>query len=533
MPTDIIVDTPTGPRVQLGATARGTIQYWVIDPDGSVAREYQRQQNLILDSGLDNLATRRWNQMMLACAAGTGTTPTKDVLDGDWARSGTTVTSTSSTYVLSAPDVGKWIRFADGTKSKIVSVEADDSCTVANSGTVAAQSAILFRCNQTGLTTEVKRTVTYPDYQDQDGSWATTTLFDQATNYFVLRRTYDFTAEGGSVTYTEVGFSHVNTSGANLFSRVLLDVPANLTVGQQLRVRYELQIVTLPAPDDHDERTLAVSGWPRPYAISAIASTATHFTVTLTETHHYVAGGKITIAGADVGAYDGEWTIDSASGADVTVASAIDPGPAGAGGTVVNDTKYRPYRCGWSLQQCRGPNFSGYINPGIAAGGGSSAQNAWFTTNGADSDDPAVGNTLNGLYDPEGTIRIRIKNDGPANTTSPAFNRTDASTTATSGWRNMNHANQLGLVAANKVLGTTVKQAYGNGDFFLDHVVTWSTGIANSLNITTIFFVCSVSDTAAQTHVGLTLSFNERQRKDSTHRLILTVRLSWDRELEP
>lgn len=556
--------------------ARGRYQISVINPKGEVVEQRPWQSNLILDQGMDQLDTRRWNQVMLYCAAGTGTTATKDILDGDWSRSGTTVTSSGSSYTLTSGDVGKWIRFADGTQAKITAYVSATQVTTANhSGTVAAQGATLYRANQTGLTTEVKRSSTYPDYQDPDLSWSNTTRYNETTGEYTLRRTFDFSAETGSVNYTEVGVSPTVSAGANLFSRILIDGVVAVTSGNQLRVRYELTITTSPLPLYAGEQAteLSITGWPRPYTITSITSTGSNFTVTFSESHHYVAGGKInlsnvkrprytitaatstasdftlttsaahgigvgetivvegvtpsgyngewvTVAGttgstivvtttANPGTgtvfgnvrlkepttwYNGEWTVASTTSTTVVVTSALNLGSAGEG-TCVNNLKYKLLRNGWGIEQLRNSGSGTIPVPGGFT---------WYFGSGTTSGDPG---TNASLLDPSTAIAICTKTDGQ----SPSYT----------------FSTQMSAHTA--IPSSTAKTTYVNGNFYQEYTCEFSAG---QVNIGTLNWIgIRISTTTSRSATPYNILFTEPQRKDSTHKLRLVIRRSWDRVL--
>lgn len=275
----------------------GRVQVHVVDAKkGRVLKTLPWQKNLILDQGMDYYANNTWANMMNYCVAGTGTTPTKDLMDGTAAQSGTTVTLTGSTYSFSVGDVGKWVGWATGEQAKITAYVSATQVTVAQSQTVSSGTATLYRCNQTGLATEVKRTNTYPNYTYTDGRGASAT-FASATNVLTLRRTYDFSAEVGSVNYTEIGLSPVATVASNLFTRILFSGAVVVGSGQQLRITYELA-VTVSGTTRPSQTLPSSTGWPYTYNISSITGNGTSFTVTLSAAHHYVTGGSITIAGA-------------------------------------------------------------------------------------------------------------------------------------------------------------------------------------------------------------------------------------------
>lgn len=280
------------------AAVAGRVQVHVLNAEGRVIKTLPWQKNLILDSGMDMYGNNNtWANMMGYCVAGTGTTPTKDILDGTAAQAGTTVTLTGSTYTLSAGDIGKWIGWdSGGSQAKITAYISATQVTVDRSQTVGSGTVKLYRCNQTGLATEVKRTNTYPvfTYTDSRGASAT---FASAANVLTLRRTFDFSAEVGSVNYTEIGLSATATVGANIFTRILLAGAVTVTAGQQLRITYELA-VTVNGTTRPSQTLTSSTGWPYTYNISSITGNGTAFTVTLSAAHHYVAGGSITIAGA-------------------------------------------------------------------------------------------------------------------------------------------------------------------------------------------------------------------------------------------
>lgn len=282
----------------LDQKVKGRMQAHVVNAKGKVIKTLPWQDNLILDQGLDYYANNTWANLMNYCVAGTGTTPTRDELDGTASQTGTTVTLSGSTYTFSGGDVGKWIGWdAGGYQAKITAYIDASNVTVDRSQSVSAAAAKLYRCNQTGLDTEVKRTNTYPSYTYTDGRGASASWGVAATGVLTLRRTYDFSAETGSVNYTEIGISPVATVASNLFARILLAGTVAVTSGQQLRITYELAI-TCTGYDRPAQVLTSSTGWPYTYNISSITGSGSAFTVTLSIPHHYVAGGTITIAGA-------------------------------------------------------------------------------------------------------------------------------------------------------------------------------------------------------------------------------------------
>ncbi len=169
-------------------------------------REYPWQDNLILDSGLDALHHNTMAQMIQTCIAGTGNTPTKDLLDGTYSQSGTTLTRDTGTRDFISGDVGKLFRFNNGVERRITAYTSATQVTVDQTGTVTSQAGIIYRVNQRGLTAPVKFSNTYPQFLWEDGLKSQWHYFDFPNKKTIHRRTYDFSEETGSVNYTEIGF---------------------------------------------------------------------------------------------------------------------------------------------------------------------------------------------------------------------------------------------------------------------------------------------------------------------------------------
>lgn len=364
---------------------QGRAQIHVLNRKGEVIKTLPWQRNLVLDQGMNYYGnSNTWANLMNYCVAGTGTTPTKDLLDGTAGQSGTTVTLSGSTYSFSAGDVGKWVGWATGGyQAKITAYISATQVTVAQSQTVSTATATLYRCDQTGLTTEVKRSNTYPVYTYTDGRGASASY--ATGNVLTLRRTYDFTAEVGSVNYSEIGFSPVATVASNLFSRILLAGAVTVTSGQQLRVTYEIA-VTVNGTTRPSQTLPSSVGWPYQYSIASITGNGTSFTVTTSTAHHYVTGGSITIAGAlrtktaitaasstgsdftitanshgrttgesitiagmtPVG-YNGVWTIASTTTNTITVTTGANPGTGTVFGTVRQTEPVTWYDGTWTV----------------------------------------------------------------------------------------------------------------------------------------------------------------------------------------
>ncbi len=209
--------------------------------------------NLILDQGLNGvMTTYAWCRGFDACAVGTGTTPTfTDSGAVTATSSGTTVTSSGSFFTSGM--TGQLINFNTGEQRYLTFVDATHA-TLSSSLTVASPTLFtVYAVNQTGLDTEVKRSNSYLSGSGNCGTSFTST--DVA-----MQRTYDFSAEGSNINYSELGWSNTTSSGANLFSRALVSGgTVSVLTGQSLRVVYTL---TVTFSNSTSTGSYAVTGWP-------------------------------------------------------------------------------------------------------------------------------------------------------------------------------------------------------------------------------------------------------------------------------
>lgn len=215
------------------------------------------KRNLVLDQGVNKMlrssGTISWSTFSVYCAAGTGTTPTYTDSGATTATSaGTTVTASGAFFT--AAMVGQLIKFDSG-EERYITAQASTTCTINSSLTIGSPTLFtVWAVNQLGLASESKRTSTYLTGSGNCGSsWA--------SNVWSGLRTYDFTAEVGNVNYTELGWSDLSASAANLNSRTLISGgTVSVLIGQQLRVVYT--IVVTVTPNSTTPGTYAITGWP-------------------------------------------------------------------------------------------------------------------------------------------------------------------------------------------------------------------------------------------------------------------------------
>lgn len=244
-------------KMHSGNKLSGRFRIQVINSDGTVAHERPWQNNLILDQGLDQCCngTASLASAFTACAVGTGTTPTYTD-SGAITVNITAGTATASASFFTVGMVGMLLVADTGEEQYITGFTSDTIVSVSGSESVSAQLFTVWAVNQTGLSSEVKRTTSY---LTGAGNCGTTNTVGTGTR--VLKRTFDFSTEVSPQNYEELGWSYTATPGSNLFSRVLI-AGGTVTVltSQQLRVVYELTIVVSPITST--PQTPTITGWP-------------------------------------------------------------------------------------------------------------------------------------------------------------------------------------------------------------------------------------------------------------------------------
>lgn len=301
--------------------AQGFVQCFVVDSaTGQVVKEYPRQKNLILNQGMDQVASTVWANLMAYCSAGNGVTPTSDDSSPTTATQvGNTVTLSGGTFVFTdtITDAGKVIKWDTGEEAQIVTVTNPTTVVVNNSASVSAGDFIVYRTNQTQLSSQLKRTSAVLSGSPYTGTTLT-------SNVYKMRRTFDFTAEVGTVNYTEIGLGWHTSTPTAIFSRILLAVPVPVGAGQQLRVTYELQLTLLP--DAPVSKTAIIGGWP----------VAPALTTDGVEAIQYLGLASVNTTGSTTGGYDsGLDSNEPAVGSGIAVfVSTTSTAPASFGSTV-------------------------------------------------------------------------------------------------------------------------------------------------------------------------------------------------------
>lgn len=444
--------------------------------EGKVVRETDFAPNLILESGMNKIATTLICDLFLYCAIGSGTTPTQDDSGAITATStGTAVTS--GTAIFAAGDVGKLLRFDTGEKSIITAFIDNTHVTVATAMEVSTPTLFtMYRINQTGLDTEVKRSNTYLTGAGNCGS----TLAGSVNTH---QRTFDFPIEDSDQTYNEVGFSDSSSAGANLNMRgIFAGAPVSVLAGQQLRVIYFVMVTV--SPTSPRDREVVIAGWPSlayPVAFDAGADT-----VTLVG-HGFAADTKIKFDGTTspggvsfgTNYYVIPDTADTFKIAESPGGDAVDITSTGTAVNLYTNTKGR--------EQLAANAFSVVLTTG----------NTNLPLIGRGVSEPSVSKYMNFVTD---------------FTTFPVFpiNSTDS---------------YIGPTGSNKSM---TADAYTSGSYTRTYRVTYTASECNSSALRKAYV--AFNDVGASRMYGLVYIFDHPQEKSNLHTLTVVWKFSWDRD---
>ncbi len=243
------------PLAKTGMKAR--FKLFVLDAATKrVVREDPWRPNLILDQGMNRFATSTLAaQWGAACAVGTGSTPTVRDSTGTAQITIAGTACTSDAPFFEAGDAGRLLLMDSGQQAYIQTFNTNQSVTLATApGDTGPGDGAIWYVNQTGLTSESKRTSTYLTGAGNTGS-------SDSTNTRTYKWTYDFSAEVAPQNYTELGWSNSGSAGNNLNSRALISGGSvAVGIGQQLRIIYEIEWTD--TANTSAAVTTTVTGWP-------------------------------------------------------------------------------------------------------------------------------------------------------------------------------------------------------------------------------------------------------------------------------
>lgn len=258
-------------QTNVSQTLSGKYKLFVVDKNEQVVSEQPWQKNLILNQGMDALATQNYAAVMNDAFAGNGTR-LNSITSGQSSGSissgiltlvpgGTglqSFTGSNSGYA-NALEIGDMVKFTDASEARVLLVSGI-SASVTPSNGVSQQPFTIFKTSQQGLNSSLHVVGSGNWFVGaQDGTYAGTTL---SSNIQKNRRTWDFNFETSSVTFTEVGVGW-GTLQTQVFSRVLLPFTQSIASGQKLRLLYELDIAMFPTASSPGlPATASIGGWP-------------------------------------------------------------------------------------------------------------------------------------------------------------------------------------------------------------------------------------------------------------------------------
>jgi hypothetical protein len=215
-----------------------------LDKNGKEIAKLPPRKNLITNVGMDGLATRTFAASFTHLVLGTGARQVRRNSGSVTATMTAGVVTSSDTFFESA-DEGRTFKFyglgelriVTFTNSTTVVVETIAGGVPSNVGSATAFN--IFYTNSAQLETEFKRSSTYSTDVDANGA----TYFG---GVYTIFRTFIGSIETAPRVYTEMGWSHTATAGANLFGRDLLPVGFPVNTDEQIKVKVEINITVSP-----------------------------------------------------------------------------------------------------------------------------------------------------------------------------------------------------------------------------------------------------------------------------------------------
>ena len=241
-------------------TLEGRFRAMAVDANtGEVIQEQPEfTKNLILNNGLNGIASQTYANSFLYAMGGVGTRPnsivgaTAQVSQSAYGLTlypDGTFTGFTTPYLAYYPqnlEIGDVIVFDSvptGTTDhvQITTAITATTATCSLSQSIPPTTFTVWKTSQTSLENEISRSATYLQGVGNCGS---SVLSDTIT----MQRTYDFPTETAARNYTEigVGWSATRLAPNTTFSRLRLPVAIAVGIGQLLRVVFQLQVKVAP-----------------------------------------------------------------------------------------------------------------------------------------------------------------------------------------------------------------------------------------------------------------------------------------------
>jgi hypothetical protein len=261
--------------MNLGLSGRYCVQ--VVDSNtNEIISDYGWHKNLILNTGMDGIASHVLSSVSSVGICGTGSRPNYitssiqtitqsgnfiGLVDYSYFTSFTqSLIGANNTMSYSSIVVpGDLIVDQDFSQS-VVTLVSGSILYVSGSGQTFStpKTFTIWKTSQTRFHGESKRSITYLIGFNDTSSWNCGSVISGST--VTMRRTYTFAAEVSSQSYAEVGCSWDSTANGAVFSRVVLPQTISLSPAQQLRLIYDL--VVSYNYNGPVTKSINISGWP-------------------------------------------------------------------------------------------------------------------------------------------------------------------------------------------------------------------------------------------------------------------------------
>ena len=274
----------------------GAYKVQVVNPQNEVVVDSGWNKNIILNQGMDAIATNTFADLTKYAIAGTGSRANK-ILSGL-----STITQAASTITL-VPDAGGLLNFSssvtasapyevyyshslqpgdviidsDNSQSNVIAIDTSAGLTasVDTSYTIGSgKTFTIWKTSQIGMHKEIKRSGTSiagTSYVTGECGTAYYTGSNGFPNVQINTRAYNFISESTDKLYTEIGTGWIITGATSVFSRVVLPTPLAVSSSFQLRVIYALQVTFTPETP-RGLLSASISGWPVAPATNTNAS---------------------------------------------------------------------------------------------------------------------------------------------------------------------------------------------------------------------------------------------------------------------
>lgn len=277
---------------EIGIGMAGAYRVQVVDSiTKEVVADHGWNKNLILNTGMDAVASQYTSNLFSVACVGTGSrqnylTNSITAITQSGNFIGLANVGEISSFTQSAWDSFGTMSYTSSINKGDVIVDQDNSqsMVVVVSGSVlyvdtpytytTPKTFTIWKTSQAFLQCDIHRSSTiFPGSSSTVGYNCGSVITGSLPGVVSSRRTWDFPAEAASRSYTEVGVTTSTNTNVPLFSRMLFPSPVVLAPNQQIRLTYEM--TTSWGPLAPVFGTASIIGWP------VAPSTNTYYTASI------------------------------------------------------------------------------------------------------------------------------------------------------------------------------------------------------------------------------------------------------------